>query len=149
MKTLLKALCIALVYIICTCAISIVFRHMEVQRDISCDCIVDCCCELASEECVAATITRPPCVSATVEVTQTPKSTPTVYNADTPTPRHTRQATPTHTPPPPTKTPTVPVTCYQWVCHQTGNAGEKDYCCDSDGCVDAHLGHGDYLGKCR
>lgn len=75
-------------------------------------------------------------VTETIRPSDTPVSTPTLV-------------TPTLTIwPTPTATPTL-FLCYQWVCHKPGTAAEQDYCCESMGCVDAHLGHGDYLGKCR
>jgi hypothetical protein len=40
--------------------------------------------------------------------------------------------------------------CRIWLCHKPGTAAEQDYCCeDSTGCRDAHLAHGDTLGKCK
>lgn len=87
----------------------------------------------------------------TPQVTDAPPSqTPTIPTA-TPSSTYTQAPTPTveftATPTRVCRTPT-PEDCYQWVCHRTGNAGWKDYCCESEGCVDAHLKHGDYLGKC-
>lgn len=145
---------------------------MEVQRDISCDCpdcIVDCCCDTPapSKECVAQTSTptgaatrapHTPTITGTMP-SSVPTATPTTIPEQTPV-----RPTPTVTHAPPTKTPTIPsatknptatprqtepVECYQWLCHKPGTAAEQDYCCDSDGCVSAHLGHGNYLGKCR
>lgn len=76
------------------------------------------------------------------KVKNTPKATKTES------PKETEEPTPTILPTIlPTETPEE--ACYQWLCHKPGTPAEQDYCCDSDGCVNAHLGHGDYLGKCK
>ena len=109
-----------------------------------CVCIVDCCCD-ETPECPSPTPTETPTETPTPKVP--PTSTPTrVYWTKTPTKPPTRKP-PTSTPKPPTETPTEEV-CYQWVCHKTGKSGWVDYCCDSQGCVDAKLKQGDKLGRC-
>lgn len=159
MKTLFQALCILL--------LAFIFA-MEVRRDISsCDCVVDCCCDTPSAcETATATNTRLPTSTATfrtatntpatatvVRPTQSPTLATHTYAPPTATPALQPTATISNTTIPPTVpacTPTVTVTtCYQWLCHKPDTAAEQDYCCDSDGCVDAHLGHGDYLGRCK
>lgn len=147
-----------------------------IQPDVHCICdvIVDCCCPTES---VTPTETSLPFSTPTespvplrtntsVPASRTPtkraKKTKTIIPSATSTP----VPTPTHTDAPSTETPFVPtatvpmvsatpsctweptkVECYQWVCHKIGN-GWKDYCCDSEGCISAHLAHGDYLGRC-
>ena len=65
----------------------------------------------------------------------------------TPKPTDKPQPTPTDKPRP---TPTPKSECKIWLCHKPGTPAEQNYCCyDSEGCKSAHLGHGDYLGKCK
>lgn len=84
---------------------------------------------------------------------ETPQITP---NSETPTPQiHTKtpEFTATITPEVtsvPTNTPSATPVCEIWVCHKPNSAAEASYCCESSaGCLSAHLGHGDYEGKCR
>jgi len=83
-----------------------------------------------------------PCEPSECEPTPEPTATPEPRNTPTPEPKD----TPT---PEPEPTPTPEPECFQWLCHKPGTSAEQDYCCDSQGCVDAHLAHGDYLGKCK
>lgn len=158
MKTLLKALCVLLLAFIFACLLAIA---MEVQRE-DCDCIVfvDCCCP----EAVGVAVTPTPSV-ATCPTDATPSHSQTHICTASATLPPNGDASKTPTPVIPTSTlsativPSATVVsiptytpaleCYQWVCHKPSTAAERDYCCDSDGCVDAHLGHGDYLGRCR
>ena len=137
------------------------------QASIYCNCIVDfdCCCPT---ETATPTETVVPFSTPTEQVTTT-KRVETVIPSATSTTIPKLTATipaPTITDAPPTETPFIPtdtplptatripsatVKPCIWLCHQTGNAGEKDYCCDSQECVNGHLEHheGDYLGKCK
>ena len=93
-------------------------------------------CDCPCEEIVCEVVTPTP--TPTEDPKKTPTKTPVV-----PTP------TPTKTPVVPTPTPTPQPVCKIWLCHKPGTSAEQDYCCwDSEGCKDAHLKHGDYLGKC-
>jgi hypothetical protein len=76
-------------------------------------------------------------------------ATPTwVHPTETDIPTSTATHEPTPTECHPTQTPHGK--CYQWLCHETGNAGYVNYCCDSQGCVDGHMNHHrDFLGTCE
>ena len=148
-----------------------------VQSDIHyiCDVSIDCCCPT---ETPTPTETVVPFGTPTVTSflpSHTPTATrvrrsPTATITKRSTSTRAVSSTPTNTVAPPTKTPAVPTTAVPntptdvptvtpaiptatskpcvWVCHKPGTSAEQDYCCDSQECVDAHLKHGDYLGKC-
>jgi len=124
-------------------------RELVIQPTFLVEVECDCCCKEEQDV----------CNTVTPQITSTPTSTPTGMETLTPTPNE-----PTNTPGEPTPTPSrtrtpaptdtpIPteteVTCYQWLCHKPGTAAEQNYCCDSEGCVEAHLAHGDYLGACE
>ena len=92
-----------------------------------------------------------PCLECEACYVPTPNTTPTPTIPKTPTPKTpTATSTPWVSPTPYNPTPTGIPICGIWLCHKPGTAAEQDYCCwDSEGCRDAHLAHGDYLGKCK
>ena len=105
------------------------------------DIYVDCCCDTPTATGTPQVATKPT-ASATLPSNGDASKTPTPI-VPTPTKRSTRKPTAT-----PTEFPSIVPKCYQWLCHKPGTAAEQNYCCDSDGCVSAHLRHGDYLGRC-
>lgn len=140
-KLLTVALLILLVFLILgDCREILCPAPVVVYSD--CNVSVDCCCPTATP-------------SETPSATDAATRTATFSSTNTVVPTRRSSRTPTQTPKvshAPTATPTAVSTaieCYQWLCHKPGTAAEQDYCCDSQECVDAHLGHGDYLGKCK
>jgi len=174
MKTLIKTLAVMVILLYLMGIAFIIGMSIETPLEVQrgemdridpaciCDCgdvYVDCCCPT---EAVSHTPTATPFEPTTPTASATTtRNTPT--SVSTPTQRPTRTVSPTVksstptatvTPQPPTSTvPVIPtktvvVGCFQWLCHKPGTPAEQDYCCESQGCVDAHLKHGDYLGRC-
>lgn len=78
----------------------------------------------------------------TPDPTETKVHTAILTNTETPVPTELPTLIPTQTP---------GDSCFQWICHMPGTPAEQDYCCDSEGCVRAHLAppQNGYLGKCN